>query len=179
MLVRLTLTMLHTNKNIKQVHMKNSVTVVITGLLLFILIPTSRAQNISLQQKAIIEKQVDSIFTSMVKIAETLNLDKLSTGVDDAHRAGFISGGEYFNSYDSLLLVVKSNSGNLKSQKINIQKQKVTVLSENIVLLSAAGEATAERSNGNTFSVSFFWSFVYEKINGVWKVIQSHQSTTR
>lgn len=31
----------------------------------------------------------------------------------------------------------------------------------------------------DTFTAKFFWSFVYEKMDNEWKVIQSHQSNLR
>lgn len=64
----------------------------------------------------------------------------------------------------------------LVKQSIAIQKEKVTVLSDTIVLLTAYGEAKIDVSNGSSFSANFYWSFVYEKTDNNWKVIQSHQS---
>ncbi|MBK7131625.1 MAG: nuclear transport factor 2 family protein [Bacteroidales bacterium] len=59
---------------------------------------------------------------------------------------------------------------------MTFQSKKITVLSERIVLVTASGNANVELNTGQTFNVTFFWSFVYEKINNDWKVIQSHQS---
>jgi len=46
-------------------------------------------------------------------------------------------------------------------------------------LLTACGDAKIDVSSGNSFSMKFFWSFVYEKINNDWKVVYSHQSNDR
>jgi len=136
-------------------------------------------QGLLTQQKPVIEKQVDSIFHEMVKAAENMEYDKLSKGVDDRYHAGFITNGSYWPQYDSLISILKSRSQGVTKQTITIQKEKVTVLSENIVLLTAFGDTIVEVNSGDPFAVKFYWSFVYEKINGKWMVIQSSQSSAR
>ena len=131
------------------------------------------------QQKLKIEKQIDSIFHVMIKFADDLAFDKLTKGVDDRYNAGFIANGSYFSKYDSLINSIKIKSLGVTKQSISIQKEKITVLSENIALLTACGETKIDVNNGNSFFVKFYWSFVYEKIDNNWKVIQSHQSSVR
>jgi hypothetical protein len=72
---------------------------------------------------------------------------------------------------------MKERSQRVNNQLITIRKQKITVLSDRIALLTAYGDSKAEVNDGNTFTVKFFWSFVYEKTINDWKVIQSHQSS--
>jgi hypothetical protein len=139
----------------------------------------SSGQIISDQQKLVIEKQVDSIFHGMVKAAENLEYDKLSEGVDDRHHAGFITNGSYYAQYDSLIRILTAKSRGVTKQTITIQKEKISVLSKRIVLLTACGDTKVEVSSGDQFTVKFYWSFVYEKNKGAWKVIQSSQSSTR
>jgi hypothetical protein len=136
----------------------------------------SKGQNLSNLQKSKIEKQVDSIFHTMVKAAENLDYDKISTGVDDKYNAGFIVNSSYYSKYDSLIYILKANLQSGTKQSITIQKKKITVLSDSIVLLTASGDTNVELNTGQSFNVKFLWSFVYEKINNDWKVIQSHQS---
>jgi hypothetical protein len=139
----------------------------------------SNGQSISNQQKSIIEKQVDSVFYSMIKAAENLDYDKLAQGVDDKYKSGFITNDSYFIRFDSLINILKTRSQGITKQSITIQKEKITVLSNSIVLLTAYGDAKFDASSGNSITTKFFWSFVYEKINKNWKVIQSHQSSYR
>ncbi|HEY4785397.1 MAG TPA: nuclear transport factor 2 family protein [Bacteroidales bacterium] len=136
----------------------------------------SKGQNLTKLQKSKIEKQVDSIFQTMVKAAENVDYDKISLGVDDRHKAGFIVNNSYFTKYDSLINMLKTNSRSGTKQHIIIQNKKITVLSDNIVLLTASGETNIELATGQSFNIKFLWSFVYEKMNNDWKVIQSHQS---
>jgi hypothetical protein len=138
-----------------------------------------KGQNISSQQKSTIEKQVDGVFHEMIKSAESVDYDKLAQGVDDSNNAGFIINNTYYAKFDSLTNVLKARSQGLSRQTITIQKEKITVLSENIVLLTAFGDARVEVNAGNEFTIKFYWSFVYEKKNNTWKVVQSHQSGVR
>jgi hypothetical protein len=152
------------------------------SLICFILIGfsnQSNGQSISDQQKSVIEKQVDSVFYISIKAAENLDYDKLSKGVDDKYKSGFIINDAYFIRFDSLINILKNRSLGATNQKISIQKEKITVLSNSIVLLTAFGEATFDSSSGESIITKFYWSFVYEKINKNWKVIQSHQSSYR
>jgi urocanate hydratase len=145
----------------------------------FGLLVHSSGQTLSNRHKIIIEKQVDSIFHKMISAAQNLEFDILSQGVDDKQNAGFIAYGAYFAKYDSLINIVKKRSQGVLKQSIALQKEKITVLSDKIVLLVAYGDAIIDVSSGNSFTSKFYWSFVYEKINDLWKVIQSHQSSVR
>ena len=74
---------------------------------------------------------------------------------------------------------IKIKSLGVTKQSITVQKEKITVLSDNIVLLTTCGETKIDVNNGNSFFVKFYWSFVYQKFDNNWKVIQSHQSSVR
>jgi hypothetical protein len=148
-------------------------------LLLLGFIEQSNGQNVSNKKKLIIEQQVASIFHEMIKAAEILDYDKLYQGVDDRYHAGFIVNNTYFERYDSLHNIMKTKPRGVSRQSVVIQKEKITVLSEKIVLLTACGDAKVDVTSGNSFTVKFFWSFVYEKINKDWKVVYSHQSNNR
>jgi hypothetical protein len=136
----------------------------------------SNGQNLTNQQKSKIEKQVDSIFQTMVKAAENPDYDKISKGVDDRYNAGFIVNGSYYAKYDSMINILKASLRSGTKQSITIQNKKITVLSDSIVLLTASGDTDVELNTGQSFHAKFLWSFVYEKVNNDWKVIQSHQS---
>lgn len=156
--------------------MKKALTVSLICFLAFGCIEQSNGQNITDLQKSIIEKQIDSIFHTMIEAAENLDYDILSTGVDDRHNAGFIVNGSYYTTYDSLENTLKANMQAGTRQNITIKKEKITVLSDNVVLLAASGVSEVKLNTGQTFNGKFLWSFVYENINNTWKVIQSHQS---
>jgi len=156
--------------------MKTTFTISLICILAFGFNVQSKGQNLTNEQKSKIEKQVDSIFYSMIKDAENVAYDKISLGVDDRYNAGFIVNNSYFTKYDSLINILKTNLRSGTKQSITIQNKKITVLSDNIVILTASGDANVELNTGQFFNVKFLWSIVYEKINNIWKVIQSHQS---
>jgi hypothetical protein len=156
--------------------MKNILFISLIGCISFGLVDNVAGQN---QQNLRIERHVDSIFHVMIEAAEILDYDKLTTAVDDRYKAGFITGGLYYAQYDSLIKSIRAKSLGVIGQHITIQNEKITVLSDNIVLLTASGIAKIDVNNGSSFSVNFDWSFVYAKLDNIWKVIQSHQSSIR
>ena len=156
--------------------MKRALTIILISFLLLGFNGQSKGQDLTNLQKLKIEKQVDSIFHTMIKAAENVDYDKISMGVDDKYNAGFIVNNSYYTKYDSLIDILKANLRNGTKQSISVQNKKITVLSDSIVLLTASGDTHVALSTGQSFNVNFLWSFVYERINNDWKVIQSHQS---
>lgn len=119
------------------------------------------------------------MFQKMLVLAEKLEFNKLSSGVNDTREAGFITNEKYYARYSSLIEDVKTNAQGISKQDISIKEKKITVLSDKIVLMTASGVAKAKLDDGREIAADFHWSFVYEKIDNDWKVIYSHQSTTR
>ena len=152
---------------------------ILTSILVFALTEISNAQRLSDQKKVLIEQQIDSVFQASVKVAEQIDYNELSKGVDDRHNAGFIVNRSYYPQYKLLIEKLKEIQPEGARQSISVDTKKITVLSEKIALLTASGTAKGELGSGQTFNAGFLWSFVYEKIDNKWKVIQSHQSSTR
>ncbi|HCE58258.1 MAG TPA: hypothetical protein DER09_10625 [Prolixibacteraceae bacterium] len=158
----------------------NKLTIIsILFLLSFGFITQAEGQTLSNRQTEQIKNQVDSMFQKMLVLAEKLEFSKLSTGVNDTREAGFITNGKYYARYSSLIEDVKNNAQGISQQDISIKEKKITVLSDKIVLMTASGVAKAKLDDGREIAADFHWSFVYEKIDNDWKVIYSHQSTTR
>jgi hypothetical protein len=156
--------------------MKKIVPISLFCFLLTGFISRSDGQTLTTAQKSGIATEVASVFHEMIKAGENLDYEKLSSGVDDRQNAGFILNGSYFAAYDSLVNILKANRQDGARQTITIQKEKITVLSDSIVLITAYGDSKVMLNPGQTFTARFLWSFVYEKTNNNWKVIQSHQS---
>ena len=159
--------------------MNKLIVISIFGLLLFGLATESVAQSISSNQTELIKKQVDSIFSKMVDSAEKLEFEKLHSGVNDTHAAGFIANGKYYASYSILAEETKLLAQGISEQKISFKDKKITVLSDKIVLVTASGVSKVYLDDGRELVVNFLWSFLYEKITNDWKVVYSHQSTER
>ncbi len=159
--------------------MKKLIIISVSFLLSVGFIAQSKGQTLSKRQTEVIQNQVDSVFQKMVVLAEKLDFDKLSSGVNDSHKAGFISNDKYYANYSSLIEDVKNNARGISKQDISIKEKKITVLSDKIVLMTASGVAKAFLDDGRELAADFHWSFVYEKMDKEWKVIYSHQSITR
>lgn len=158
----------------------NKLTIIsILFLLSFGFITQAEGQTLSYRQTEQIKNQVDSVFQKMLVFAEKLEFNELSSGVNDTREAGFITNGKYYARYSSLIEDVKINAQGISQQDISIKEKKITVLSDKIVLMTASGVAKANLDDGREIAANFHWSFVYEKIDNDWKVIYSHQSTTR
>ena len=139
----------------------------------------ARGQHLSDAKRIRIEKEIDAIFQTMITAAEQLDVDKLNEGVDDRYHAGFITNGNYYSGFDALMNNFRSRVQGINSQKITIKTKKITVLTENLALITATGETLVDLAERESLTAHFFWSFVYQKIDNDWKVIQSHQSNTR
>ena len=159
--------------------MKKLTVISIFSLLLFGFITQAEGQTLSNQQTERIKNQVDSMFQKMLVFAEKLDFNAISSGVSDKHAAGFIANDKYYARYSSLIEEMKTNTRGISRQDISIREKKITVLSDKIVLLTASGLAKAILDDGREIAADFHWSFVFEKMDNDWKVIFSHQSTTR
>jgi len=139
----------------------------------------SHSQPLSPDLITSIEHEIDANFQKMVALAEKLDYDALNQGVDDYHKAGFLVNGNYYTDYATLISAVKLGAQGVSKQKLVLKDKKITVLNEQVALLTASGTSQVNLYDGREFTGDFYWSFVYEKINGEWKVIQSHQSRGR
>jgi hypothetical protein len=139
-------------------------------------IQTSSGQNVSGTSNPGIEKEIDAVFIAAIQAAESFDVPKLISCVDDRYNAGFISNGVYYSRFDSLANTMNARTPGSVKQHITLQKKKISVIADNIALVSASGVSQIEANGGNPFEVNFCWTFVYQKFNNEWKVIQSHQS---
>lgn len=156
--------------------MKKLTVISIPFLLSSVFLLHLEAQNLPIYHTESIKNEVVAVFQDMLVFAENLEFDKLSSGVDDTHKAGFITNGTYYAQYSTLINDVKLSAQGVNKQSISIKDQKVTVLSDKIALLTVSGASKANLTDGRAFSSNFHWSFIYEKIENNWKVIHSHQS---
>jgi len=158
--------------------MKNILIILIFFLQVSILSIPAEAQSLNGQKAESIKNEVEALFKEMLIYAEKLDYDKLSTGVDDKHSAGFIVNGKYYSKYSYVIDDMKSGAQGISRQDISIKEKKTTVLSDQIVLMTVTGTSRATLNDDQEIVVNFYWSLVYEKIDSYWKVIHTHQSGT-
>lgn len=151
----------------------------ITGVLLIGFCSNSFSQELLKSIKYKIENDISQVFEKSVIAGENLNVDEIKAPINDSLKAGFIDNGNYFETFAELMVGFEKGIQGLESQKMNIEKKKITVLSEKHALLTAHGNFSAKVVDGRILTGKFAWSFVYENIEGEWKVIHSHMSNPR
>ncbi|REE82871.1 SnoaL-like protein [Lutibacter oceani] len=159
--------------------MKRSIIISIYLLLSCGFISKTESQTFSNQHTELIKNKVDAIFQKMIILAENLDYDELSKGVNDKYNAGFISNEKFYLEYASLIENIKNRAKGVTNQIITINKKQISVLSDTIVLLTATGISYVKLDDGRQLNINFYWSFIYEKIDNSWKVIHYHQSFTK
>ncbi len=126
-----------------------------------------------------IKSEIFRCFAESIKAGENLDLAGVSASIDDSLKTGFIDNGQYFSSFDELMVGYKAGIQGLDYQRMNVITKKITVLSRNSALLTAHGDFTAKITDGRMLKGEFAWTFIYRKIDGNWKVIHSHMSNPR
>ncbi len=159
--------------------MKKLITISFLCSLIFLAANNSYAQGLSEKQRIKIENELEKVFEEALKSGESLDVDKITLSVDDRHKAGHIFNGDYYGTFDSLMVVFKSGIRNTDRQEYSINKKKITVLSKNLAIIAAAGQAKIDLTTGQSFNAIFAWTFVYENTGSGWKVIHSHRSNPR
>jgi hypothetical protein len=159
--------------------MSQPVAIILLMISLIISKPGCYAQDVSDSEKDLIVHEIDSVFMILVEAAERLDVDMLSAAVDDYYHAGFIAGDTYYSDFSKLMDDFQTRSQGVAGQKIVLHQKKITVLTHDLAILTANGEAFAYLYTGKSVTTGFLWSFTFARIGNAWKVIQSHQGTTR
>jgi len=137
------------------------------------------SQELTNIQKEKIISEITALFEQNIKAAESLDSKGLNGSVNDTLKTGFIDNGKFFNSFDEVMKSFNERIKGVKSQKFSISNKKITVLTDDAALLTASGNFSVALDDGRTFTGGFAWTFVYSKLNGNWKIIHSHMSTSR
>jgi hypothetical protein len=156
--------------------MKKVVLMIITSL---VICSSVYSQGLTKNQKEKIASDITVLFEKHIKAAENINVKGLADNVNDTLKAGFISNGNFLNSFDEVMKGFKESIKGVKSQKFSISNKKITVLADNTALLTASGNYSMALEDGRTLTGGFAWTLVYSKVNDNWKVIHTHMSNPR
>ena len=137
------------------------------------------SQELTENQKEKIAFEITTLFEKNAKVGENVDVKGLTEFVNDTLKAGFIDNGIFINSFDEVMKRQKEAFNGVKSLKYNISNKRITVLSNNAALLAASGNASLTLEDGRIITAGFAWTFVYSKVNGIWKIIHTHMSTPR
>lgn len=152
---------------------------IITGFLMFGMHGLTFSQELSSSSINKIENEISKIFEKSIEAGEKLDVNRISENINDSLKTGFIDNGIYFKTFNDLMVGFKSGIPGLEYQKMNVDTKKISVLTENYALLTAHGDYSVKVADGRVLSGKFAWTFVYSKINGIWKVIHSHMSNPK
>jgi ketosteroid isomerase-like protein len=137
------------------------------------------SQGLTKNQKEKIISEITVLFDKHVKAAESFDINGLTSIVNDTLKAGFISGGNFLNSFEEVMKGFKEAIKGCKSQKFSFSNKKITVLADNTALLTAHGNYSLALEDGRTLTGGFAWTLVYSKANDNWKVIHTHMSNLK
>lgn len=132
------------------------------------------SQELNTKQKDKITSEIITVFEKSISAAESLDGKLLADCVDDSMHAGFIVGGNYFRTFTEVMADFEKKAIGCKAQKLNVTNKKVTVLGENNALVTASGDYSLYLEDGRTLTGKFAYTLVYSKVDGIWKIIQSH-----
>lgn len=89
-----------------------------------------------------------------------------------------ISADGKMRNYDEYKLVCTQYYTSLAHQEIATISEKINVIDKNIAVTGWTGNITAQFKNGDTMIMkNYSVSNVFNKIDGNWKIIQSHESS--
>ncbi|MGC6432514.1 MAG: nuclear transport factor 2 family protein [Jejuia sp.] len=134
------------------------------------------SQNLSDTEIKKIKTEVYKTFYNSIETGEQLDVKGIENNIEDSLKTGFIDNGNYFKTFNELMVIFRQNIKGLESQKFDCTNKKVTILSEDKVLLTTSGNYETKVLDGRVLKGGFAWTFIYSKINGDWKVIHSHMS---
>ena len=132
------------------------------------------SQELTAEQKEKITSEVATLFEGSLKASESFKVEMLANNVDDSLQAGFIIGGQFFRSFESVMADFREKIKGAMSQKMNVVNQKITVLADNSALVTASGTYSMPLEDGRNLTGSFAWTLVCSKVNGSWKIIHTH-----
>jgi hypothetical protein len=137
------------------------------------------SQGLTQNQKEKIAAEIALDFEKNIKASESFDAKGLTDCVNDTLKAGFINNGIFMNSFDEVMKGYQEGIKGVKSLKYSISNKKITVLADNAALLTVSGNVSLALEDGRTIKGDFAWTFVYSKVNNIWKIIHTHMSTPR
>lgn len=111
-------------------------------------------------EEAIINKDVDAVFSSM----------------DPDNFLGFINNGRISEDYNSLVSGFRKGYANFDTVKFNSFNKKFTVLSSSLVLSTSSFTEDITTMDGNTMSIKGAVTSLAQKTDDTWHVVHVHQS---
>ena len=115
---------------------------------------------------------------NLTHYSETAQLDLFLACYVDISEFLAVSGDGTIRNYNEFKKIASDYYGTLKEQKLTTVAEKFHILDENTVLLCWTGNIDAYFKKGDTWKMqNYTVTYVFKKINGIWKIIHSHESS--
>jgi ketosteroid isomerase-like protein len=123
-------------------------------------------------------KEVRLFALNLTQFSETAQLDLFLACYADTPDFLAVSGDGVIRNLNDFKKICKDYYGNLKEQKLTTVHEKFHILDESTVLFCWSGNIDAYFKNGGTWKMqNYTVTYIFKKIDGVWKIIHSHESS--
>ncbi|TLX73738.1 hypothetical protein E9993_14870 [Labilibacter sediminis] len=137
---------------------------------------TQNEGKLSDEEKEKIKSEISPLFNQIVQNSEAGNLKKAIEPYSNKTEFVSISNGQV-SDYDKFVEGNKQYFETMKSQKFTETLMNYTFVSRETVIVTWGGSATIKLKDGKQLKVDpFAASLVFNRTNGIWKVIYNHES---
>jgi uncharacterized protein (TIGR02246 family) len=120
--------------------------------------------------------EVIAAFQASVAAAEALDVDSLVGVLAENDHGALAINGRLILTRREAIENTRANFRGIRKIKYDISPPQVTLLAADAALLVANGTVTVETEAGQTFTRAFAHTIVYQRHDGAWQVLHSHQS---
>jgi ketosteroid isomerase-like protein len=124
-----------------------------------------------------IVSELKPFFAGLTSYSETARLDSFLACYADNPNFVAVSGDGIVRDYEGFKKISKEYYDSLKEQTIVTTHEQFQVLDEITCILAWSGNIDALFKNGDKMIMEHYSvTFVFRKMDGVWKIIHSHES---
>jgi uncharacterized protein (TIGR02246 family) len=144
--------------------------------LLFLTARCGAAGSTAATSPTAIKADVIAAYRASATAAEALDVDTLVGALAENEEGALVINGRLILTRQEAVATTRANFRGLRKIKYDLGPQHVTLLAPDTALLVATGTVTGEAESGQTFTRAFAHTVVYQRRDGVWRVLHSHQS---
>jgi hypothetical protein len=143
---------------------------------LALLFPTARCVAATATTAADAKAEVIAAYHASVAAAEALEVDTLVGALAENNQGALAINGRIILTRREAIDNTRANFRGIRKIKYDLGPLHVTLLASDAALLVANGSVMVETESGQTFTRTFAHTVVYQRRDGLWQVLHSHQS---
>lgn len=128
------------------------------------------------EETEMIKNEISTLMEVVVEGLETNDPDKLFRDFWRSDSASFYLNGMAMQGYDEIIGGFSQGMESRKNTKMTLSSEEIVVLDKNAAMHLAEFTNSMILTNDSTMTVKGYWSAVFKKINGQWKVVHVHES---